>query len=70
MTKPDEIPNDVWEYAEAVTLACRGLPTSERIAQHARAIMAEREACAQVAEEYETRRGPAVAAAIRKRGVA
>lgn len=52
MTKPDDIPQDVWDYAKAVEKASRGLPTAEKVEHHARAIMAEREACAALADRW------------------
>lgn len=73
MTKPDDIPQDVWDAANdmaAEWLMPGGEGHTMASNDIARAIMAEREACALVAEE----RVPlweefeAVAAAIRQRG--
>ena len=72
MTKPDDIPQDVWETAVGWATAEAQMTAGRPVVAHAvaRAIMAEREACARVSEE----RVPlweeleAVAAAIRNRG--
>lgn len=64
MTKPDDIPQDVMAIALDIWL--------EPPEMIARAIMAEREACAQVAEERRPlwEEAEAIAAAIRNRGAA
>lgn len=74
MTKPDDIPQDIWDAAiKSVRSAWRR--KSNAAEGCARAIMAEREACALVAENYfsgnpfPTTSG-AIAAAIRNRGAA
>lgn len=46
-SKPDDIPDDVWAYAEAVQQSPRKLPPASAIEHHARAILAERERCAE-----------------------
>jgi hypothetical protein len=76
MTKPEDIPQDVWEAAwEAMPLVYRKLYASKPIymAQHlaiARAIMAEREACALFIEQRDglIPERQEIAAAIRNRG--
>lgn len=73
MTKPDDIPQDVWDAANMVSAVWKMPGSDNHLAltvEIGLAIMAEREACARVAEE----RSPlweemeAVAAAIRNRG--
>lgn len=49
MTKPDDIPQDVWDKARSVIEAELGYHPQVIVA---RAIMAEREACAKVASEF------------------
>jgi hypothetical protein len=49
-TIPEDIPDDVWKYAEAVEKVWRDLPPREAVEHHARAILAEREECAKVAD--------------------
>lgn len=63
MTKPDDIPQDVWDYGAAVVHVYCGCAAGrhrnngtahhdscwKQVEAHARAIMEEREACAQVA---------------------
>ena len=78
MTKPDDIPQDVWDYARQLhldegILTC-GKPNVTRLL--ARAIMAEREACAELIEDISVigavvirNRGEAITPqAIRDRG--
>ena len=86
MTKPDDIPQDVWAKSDAVlgegTAALRDYILSGGDEPDvgimkpiiARAIMAEREACAQVAQkrwnDWSTDIGGKIAADIRHRGAA
>lgn len=77
MTKPDDIPQDVWERAKMLVISVDGMPSDGNIYNIAKgAIMAEREACADIADTYSasTRSGPTtatnIAAAIRNRGAA
>lgn len=70
MSKPEDIPQDVWNAAQAINLV---LPYPHVQADIARAIMAEREACAEVAANfYDGNPFPtimgAIATKIRKRG--
>jgi hypothetical protein len=77
MTKPDDIPQDVWDKADHLETV---IDCPDYVPRHtvliARAIMAEREACAQVATDFSDRIGAShfvavqVAAAIRNRGAA
>lgn len=66
MTKPDDIPQDVWD-------AARDVVKRQGILATARAIMAEREACATLVEELlayadtTSRADAVIAAAIRNR---
>lgn len=65
MTKPDDIPQDVWDAAEDAfdTLLCNDIQASGTAAQFridsitpvARAILAERERCARLADPVEPR---------------
>lgn len=54
MAKPDDIPQDIWNYAHRLHMdegmLTHGKPNVTRLV--ARAIMAEREACAQVIEDF------------------
>ena len=49
VTIPEDIPADIWKYAEAVERAWRDLPPRQAVEHHARAILAERERCAKIA---------------------
>jgi hypothetical protein len=51
MSRPEDIPQDVWDYAEAVERVWRDLPPREAIEHHARAILAERKRCADLIEK-------------------
>lgn len=72
MTKPDDIPQDVWDAASTCLGFYDASPfggiTGQAVAKIARAIMAEREACAVLAETYKSGMTAAIAAAIRNRG--
>ena len=51
MTKPDDIPQDVWDYAE---ISLKFVPSGDdnaKIGSVARAILAERGRCAKTAKE-------------------
>lgn len=76
---PEDIPIDIWTYAEAVERVWRDFPPHRAIEHHARAIMAERERAAFIAETHpKYRRGGwsgdptchRIAAAIRNSAVA
>ena len=54
---PDDIPQDVWEYATAACKVWTHDPAPFVIESHARAIMAEREACAMIADAILHRNG-------------
>lgn len=48
MGKPDDIPQDVWDAANAIN----GILTPTGVAKIARLLLAERERCAKVADRY------------------
>ncbi len=51
--KPDDIPEDVWDAARGVWFTMPALHRWETVVElYARAIMAEREACAKIADEH------------------
>jgi hypothetical protein len=51
MTSPDAIPFDVWRAAAAVAKYVECMPSDGNIACIARAILAERERCAKIADK-------------------
>lgn len=57
-TKPDDIPQDVWDAAKRAYWPSGGTPepkskiTRDKITWIANAIMAERERCARIAEDH------------------
>jgi hypothetical protein len=47
---PEDIPRDIWRYAESVEKVWRDMPPRKAVEHHARAILAERERCAALAD--------------------
>lgn len=67
MTKPDDIPDDIWIVAEGLETEIDApdfVPRNTELI--ARAILAEREACAKLGDRFDSE----TAAAIRNRSVA